>query len=152
MLAVMKRRYIWDEYFRNAWMIHYATLLLGIWALMLFASDDPFGSTPVHSLRFGHRFVTALVLLIASGMALRGVRLRGTPRGLLLMVPQQSLLILSAVGGLIAVAAGHYADLEPRPRLFIAADQLPGMVAAFCHSFAIFDLHFRHRIRRMPRS
>ncbi|MEX0873494.1 MAG: hypothetical protein WD646_15920 [Actinomycetota bacterium] len=130
-------------------MVYYATLLMGIWALFLIASDDPFGSTPVHSLRFGHRYVTAIILMVACGLALRAIRLRGTLRGWLLMLPQQGLLILSAVGGLVAIASGHYADLEPRPRLFIAADQMPAIVAAFCHSFAIIDLNYRHRIRRM---
>jgi hypothetical protein len=143
------KRYIWDEYFRNAWMVYYATLVMGIWALMLLASDDPFGSTPVHSLRFGHRFVTAIVLMAACALALRGIRVRGTVAGWLLMLPQQTLLIVSAIGALVAIASGHYADLEPRPRLFIAADQLPAIVAAFCHSFAIIDLNYRHRIRRM---
>lgn len=146
-------RYIWDEYFRYAWMIYYATFLLCAWAIMLLFSADPFGSTPVSALKFGHRFIAAPVLLAASALAMRGVRRRGTPSGWLLMMPQQALLILSAIAALAAIASGHYADLEPRPRLFIAADQMPGIVAAFCHTFAIIDLHRTSRVRRMrPRA
>lgn len=146
----MKRtRFIWDRYFRYAWMIYYATILLCAWALMLLISDDPFGSTPVSALRFGHRFVTVPVLLAAAALAMRGVRKRGTVAGWLLMLPQQALLMISAVAGLVAIATGHYADLEPRPRLFIAADQMPGIVAAFCHSFAIIDLQRSTWITRL---
>jgi hypothetical protein len=64
------------------------------------------------------------------------------------MLPQQTLLIVSAIGGMVAAALGHYADGVMRPHLFIAADQLPGVVAAVCHSFAIIDLHRQHRIRK----
>ena len=130
-------------------MVYYAVLLHGIWAIMLLFSDEPFGSTPVHTLRFGHRFVTAAVLLAASAVAVRGVRLRGTRAGWLLLLPQQILLMVSAIGGIVAAFLGHYADGVTRPGLFIAADQLPGVVAALCHTFAIVDLHRRHRIRRM---
>jgi hypothetical protein len=146
------RRYIWDDYFRYAWMVYYAVLLHGIWALMLLASDDPFGSTPVNSLFFGHRFVTAAVLLAASLMAVRGIRRKGTRAGWMLIVPQQVLLMVSAVGGVVAAFLGHYADGVARPGLFIAADQLPGVVAAVCHTFAMVDLHRRHRVRRIRSS
>lgn len=133
-------------------MVYYAVLLHGIWALMLLFSDKPFGSTPLHTLRFGHRFGTAAILFGTSAMAVRGVRLRGTRPGWLLLLPQQILLMVSAIGGIVAAFLGHYADGVMRPGLFIAADQLPGVVAAFCHTFAIIDLHRRHRIRRMRSS
>lgn len=136
-----RRRYIWSEYLRHAWMIHYATILLCFWGLMLLVSDDPFGSTPVSALKFGHRLIAAPVLFAAAAFAIRGVSKRGTTSGWLLMLPQQSLLVISAVAGIVAIFSGHYADLEPRPRFFIAADQMPGIVAAFCHTFAIIDLH-----------
>jgi hypothetical protein len=136
-----RRRYFWSEYLRYAWMIHYATILLCAWGIMLLVSNDPFGSTPVSALRFGHRFIAAPILFGAAALAVRGVRLRGTRTGWLFMLPQQLLLIISAVAGIAAIVSGHYADLEPRPRFFIAADQMPGIVAAFCHTFAIIDLH-----------
>lgn len=142
-------RYRWDH-FRYSWMIYYAVFLHSIWAVMILLSSDPFGSTPVHVLRVGPRFVTSFVLLATAAMAVRGIRRRGTTAGWLLMLPQQFLLIVSAVGGLIAAATGHYADGVTRPHLFIAADQLPGVVAAICHTFAIIDLHRQHRIRRAP--
>lgn len=143
------RRYIWDDYFRYTWMVYYAVLLHGIWALMLIVSDEPFGSTPVSSLRFGHRLVTAGLLLAASGMAVRGIAKRGTTVGWLLLLPQQVLLLISAVGGIAAMVLGHYADGVERPSLFIAADQMPGVIAAFTHTFAVVDLHRRQRIKRM---
>ena len=127
-------------------MIYYAVFLHGIWALMLLASDDPFGSTPLNSLLLGHRYVTATVLLVASGLAVIGVQRKGTTAGSLLLLPQQVLLMVSAVGGIVAAISGHYADGVVRPHLFIAADQLPGMVAAFCHTFAVIDLHRQQRV------
>lgn len=124
-------------------------LLHGIWALMLLLSDEPFGATPVHGLRLGHRFVTAAVLLAASAMAVRGVGKRGTRLGWFLLLPQQLLLMVTALTAFVAVAVGHYADGVVRPRLFIAADQLPAVIAALCHTFAVVDVHRRQRIRRM---
>jgi hypothetical protein len=144
------RRWLWDDYLRYAWMVWYGVLLHGFWALMALFSDDPFGSTPLHTLHLGNRFFGAAVLLAASAMAVRGVIEKGTTAGVMLLLPQQILLLVSAVTGLIAAFLGHYADLEPRPHLFILADQMPAVVAAICHSFAIFDLHSRHRIRRLP--
>jgi hypothetical protein len=144
------RRWLWDDYLRYAWMVYYGVLLHGFWAIMVLFSDDPFGSTPLHALLLGHRLVTAAVLIAASGMAVKGVQQKGTMSGVLLLLPQQLLLVVSAIAGIVAAILGHYADLEPRPHLFIAADQLPSVVAAICHSFAIFDLHHRHRIRRLP--
>jgi hypothetical protein len=129
-------------------MIYYAVFLHSIWAVMILASDDPFGSTPVHVLRFGPRALTALVLLATAALAVGGISRKGTPAGWLLMLPQQILLMISAVGGLVAAALGHYADGVMRPHLFIAADQLPGIVAAVCHTFAIIDLHREHRVIR----
>lgn len=144
------RRYLWDDYFRYAWMIYYAILLHGIWAFMLLASGDPFGSTPLNSLMLGHRFVTAVVLLVASVLAVNGVQRKGTTTGWLLLLPQQGLLMISALGGIVAAILGHYADGVVRPHLFIAADQLPGVVAAFCHSFAVIELHRQHRVIKFP--
>jgi hypothetical protein len=143
---VSKRvRYRWDH-FRFSWMIYYAIFLHGIWALMILASSDPFGSTPVHVLEIHPRIVTSLLLGGTAAMAVLGIRKRGTTAGWLLLLPQQILLMISAVGGIAAAVLGHYADGVARPNLFIAADQLPGIVAAVCHTFAIVDLHRMHRI------
>lgn len=128
-------------------MIYYAVFLHGIWALMILASSDPFGSTPVHVLEVGPRFLTALVLAGTAAMAVLGIGKRGTTAGWLLLLPQQVLLMISAIGGIVAAVLGHYADGVTRPNLFIAADQLPGIVAAVCHTFAIIDLHRMHRVR-----
>jgi hypothetical protein len=128
-------------------MIYYAVFLHGIWALMIIASSDPFGSTPVHVLEFGPRVLTALVLGGTAAMAVFGIQKRGTTAGWLLLLPQQVLLMISAIGGIVAALLGHYADGVTRPHLFIAADQLPGIVAAICHTFAIIDLHRVHRVR-----
>lgn len=144
-------RYRWDH-FRFSWMIYYAVFLHGIWALMIIASEDPFGSTPVHVLEFGPRLLTALLLGGTAAMAVVGIGKRGTTAGWLLLLPQQVLLIVSAIGGIAAAALGHYADGVTRPHLFIAADQLPGIVAAVCHTFAIIDLHRMHRIRSIRSS
>jgi hypothetical protein len=128
-------------------MIYYAVFLHGMWALMILSSDDPFGSTPLHVLEMHPRFFTSLLLGGTATLAVIGIGKRGTTAGWLLLLPQQVLLMISAVGGIVAAALGHYADGVTRPHLFIAADQLPGIVAAACHTFAIIDLHRMHRVR-----
>lgn len=133
-------------------MIYYAVFLHGIWALMILSSDDPFGSTPVHVLEIHPRIITSALLGGTAAMAVLGIQKRGTTAGWLLLLPQQILLIISAVGGIVAAALGHYADGVTRPHLFIAADQLPGIVAAVCHTFAIIDLHRMHRVRTIRSS
>jgi hypothetical protein len=51
--------------------------------------------------------------------------------------PQQLLLVVAAVGALVAVVMGNYADGTVRPTLFIATDQLLVMLLPFFHALAI---------------
>jgi hypothetical protein len=51
--------------------------------------------------------------------------------------PQQLLLVVAAVGALVAVVMGNYADGVMRPTLFIATDQLLVMLLPIFHALAI---------------
>jgi len=54
-----------------------------------------------------------------------------------LLLPQQTLLIITAIGAVLAAISGHYADGVPRPTLFILADQFPPILIAAAHTVAI---------------
>ena len=78
----------------------------------------------------GHEFVAGA---FAAGAALS----RPTTTGMLLLLPQQTILVISASGALRAAVQGHYADGVARPGAFILADQLPVVVLMLCHWWAL---------------
>lgn len=59
-------------------------------------------------------------------------------RGLLLLLPQQFVLTLSMFSSMHAVYSGHFADGIPSLPTFILLDQMPSILAAVIHTFAIF--------------
>jgi len=56
---------------------------------------------------------------------------------LLLLLPQQGMLILSAGGALIAIKNGEFADGVIRSVAFLMVDQVSLMLVAFFHTWAI---------------
>jgi hypothetical protein len=114
-------------------------ILQGVPVLM---SIDATRSTPVYALlRFlptHNHVVLGLVMIcasIASIIAMRstGNRLADTA----LMLPQQILLLVSAGGSVAAILASQYADGTPAPLAHILTDQIPGVIAAVLHSYAL---------------
>jgi hypothetical protein len=59
---------------------------------------------------------------------------------ILLLLPQQSLLVISALGALSAIISGHFADGVVRPWGFIMADQFPIILSAILYSVSIVYL------------
>ena len=89
---------------------------------------DLFGSQQVCGLAF-----LAVAILAAVAVALdRG----GPPRlgHLMLLLPQQALLMLSAAGAMSCIVAGAYADGVPRPFRFIGVDQASGIFLCVIHT------------------
>jgi hypothetical protein len=56
------------------------------------------------------------------------------------LLPQQFVLMLSAVGAGMAMWAGAFADGVARPPAFIIADQMPAILAAIGHTYAIITI------------
>jgi len=107
----------------------------------LLLSNDADGSLGVAALLsfFHNRFLAASAMFGASAAAIWALideRCSPTAR-LLALAPQQILLIITSVTALSAVGAHEYADLVPRPAIFILCDQYPRIMAAVIHSLSI---------------
>jgi hypothetical protein len=137
----------------QAWIIWYAVLLHVVWACLLLVSPSPYGATALHIYHGLPRNLMAAVLLLSSGLAAWAVtRRQSSLRSLAALLPQQALLTLSAYAATAAVAAGHYGDGLPRPRLFILADQAPAILSLILHTIAVVDIHARIPDRELLRS
>lgn len=126
------------------WIIWYAVLLHTFWGVLLLLSPAPYGATALHIYRMVPRALMAALLFLASALAAWAVTRRRASMGTLAaLLPQQTLLTLSALSALAAVIASHYADGVPRPRLFILADQAPALIVFLLHTAAIIEMHAR---------
>jgi len=87
--------------------------------------------------------VLGITCLLCGVLALVGLthKFRYGFWGLTLALPQQFILMESLIGAVIAISTSSFADGVIRPRLFIAADQVPAILAAILHTMAIVNLH-----------
>ena len=128
------------------WMVYYACVLHLAWAVLLVVNPAAGHSTPVAGVESvaGGRWPAVVVLVgvaVAAAIAIALFFTHDHPVVLpALLVPQQLVLFLSAGSGLHAAAVEHYADLTPRPWEFIAADQLPVVLAAFLYTVALVSI------------
>lgn len=131
----------------HPWVIWYAILLHYWWAFMLSVSAAPLGVTALHSARMFlfNGTITAVIMFLVATMALISLVL--SFRGwwnLGMLLPQQILLVFSAVGAVGAIASGHFpTGTDSFPWEFISADQAPAILVALLHTAAIIDLHSR---------
>lgn len=111
------------------------------WAIALFDGDDALGATPLHTLGLlaNHRYLLIAALVGASALAVWSLAWPLRSRwGIVAMLPQQFLLLLSGGGALKSVLDSAYADGVTRPQAFIASDQMPIMLFAAAHTLGIF--------------
>lgn len=125
------------------WPVWYAMLLHLAWGALLLADGRAIDTTTLHV--FAHNTSEVVAGLFIAVAALAGIALRRPRRfrSALLLLPQQAVLILSAVGAVSAMAAGMFGDGVVRPHAFIAADQLPAVLAALFHTAYLVDIHRR---------
>lgn len=114
-----------------------------IWGLLILGWDGQIQATPISRLRmiFPDN-VLAPCLFIVAGSAMAGLEQMDCESGCFwkrvgYLLPQQIVLMLSAWSSLVAILNGYYADLEVRPRSFIAADQSVHILLAMFHTFAV---------------
>jgi len=110
----------------------------------LLACSAPLGTTPIHTvasvieqLSGPNRFLVSAAFIAAALMSVEGLRSQDRVRSVALLLPQQTLLVITAIGAILAAISGHYADGVPRPTLFILADQFPPILIAAAHTVAI---------------
>jgi hypothetical protein len=118
--------------------ILYAIVVHVITGIVLILNPDAGASTgpsSVVQLLFDSSLLAGVAMLIAAALA-AGACLHRPWRSWAYW-PQQLLLVVAAVGALVAVVMGNYADGVVRPTLFIATDQLPVMLLPIFHAVAI---------------
>ena len=70
----------------------------------------------------------------------------GPKHRLWLLIPQQTLLGLTALGQLYLVYQSHYADFVIRPHVFILRDQVWGILLFAINALAIVVIYKRNRL------
>lgn len=126
-------------------MIWYAICLHLVWGLCILADSRTAGVTAIHHVSlvmFRSSAATGLLMLAVAGLAFAGMVIENKMTIVLLLIPQQSVLMLSAVGAVVASFGGHFADGVPRPHAFIFADQTPAILSAILHTVAFLDIYF----------
>jgi hypothetical protein len=128
-------------WFRN-WIVFSAICVHGIWGVLLLFSAQPLSTTPMGELRRIGQYQSASVYLFACVCAVCPLVVHGWERtftGLLCLLPQQFLMMLSAFTAIYCVMRGSYFDGVPRAWSFILADQLWSIVGMTCHTFSLLD-------------
>lgn len=123
-----------EEKFRPQWIILYACTLQAIWGFSLFF----FGITDIAAwaaFRGIPDWFLAMVLIGSSALSYIAL-IKNKSIGWLL--PQQAMMMISAISCVTMVILGHYADGPEYPRIFILRDQLPEILTAIWHTCAIF--------------
>lgn len=115
-----------------------------LWAGLLLFSDSPKDVTAIYALSklYPNRFGLAIILIAVASCATYALLRHSGSVGsrVVLLLPQQILLAISAVGAVRAMALGHYADGVARSHVFLIADQSPAVLALVIHSATILYL------------
>jgi hypothetical protein len=121
-------------------MVMFAIALHLWWALMIALDPSALNATGLSSL---YRYIHSpqLLVLVVAGAALMAVAgmFARAPWMVMLLLPQQVLLMMSAAGVIEAIWLAQFADGVVRPRAFIAADQMYSVLAAVGHTLAIIS-------------
>lgn len=133
--------------YRSRWIIWYAIALHLIWALALLTDPQAGSATAVSgtvSFWIGSAVLAAFSYIVASALSVVSlVRDQHDMKNLLLVLPQQALLMMSATSAYQAMLAGHFADGVARPFWFLVADQSPAVIVATLHTCSILEPYLR---------
>jgi len=119
----------------------YAIVLHLVWAACMFFDPETVSATAVSGPYAVLRSIWLLdwVLVCAAIMGAIGIFMP-MPLSVMLLLPQQTLLQMSAAAAVGAMVASQFADGVTRPRGFITADQIHIVLAALLHAAAIIRL------------
>jgi hypothetical protein len=132
--------------YRTRFVIWFAILLHLVWAGCLMNSASPLGVTAIFGLRaFGFNVPAIVFVLITASLfaAMSLIRDKHDITNLVMVLPQQCLLVLSANSALHAMMTGAFADGVPRPTEFMVADQAPAIILATLHACAVVEPYIR---------
>lgn len=131
-------------YTKYSLVIVYVIVLHYIWAMTLLIDGNAAAVTATSGLygRFD-RLVPYFLLFASTTAWLSITRPRASLWPVLLIIPQQIVLMLSAYAAIAAMVAGRFADGVPRPHAFIIADQCPAVLIMVFHSIAVLRDAYR---------
>lgn len=119
--------------------ICYAICIHFVWALGMFLDPDSAHATAPALVLYVVQspLLGSVLLFLVAGAAFAGLMERRRVISALLMLPQQFMLTLAALGAVRAIVIGQFADGTIRSHWFIAVDQIPAVSAVVFHTIAI---------------
>ena len=128
---------------RTLWILWAVTLNHLLWAVCLAVSESVVNVTSVTHVAhvFGGRWTTCVGLAVISIAAGAGLLLRNRMLSLSCLLPQQFLVIASAMSAISSIRSGAFADGVERGSAFLAADQGLHVLLAITHSLSLIELH-----------
>lgn len=131
---------------RSKWIIWAAIALHVLWGGLLLCDESAGWVTAIHLFVHlcGSSTAAGIIYLCVSVMAACSL-LRGRSSveylELIGLLPQQVILMISALGAVAAISRGMFADGVVRPRAFISADQGNDIIFCLFHTAAMIDVH-----------
>ena len=133
------------KYLERKWIIWWAIIVHFAWGILLLSDASPLGITAIHefTLLSLPRHVISILFIVIAAMAAWGVlhKPKFEITRVLFLLPQQMLLVISAVGAAKAMWLSQFADGVIRPREFLIADQIPVILTAIFHTLAILEFN-----------
>jgi len=109
-------------------------------AALLFAPLHTTGIELLLDLSFGSHIIAAILCAAVSLAAVAAIFCRNLTLCVFLVLPQQFLLIASAIGAVFCVIEGRFADGAVYPRPFIFVDQIYLVLLCVAHGLQIVTL------------
>lgn len=126
-------------------MLSYVTVLHFVWAFAAHFDDDAGKTTPLWDLSVTFGAALPAVLFIVAALAFGYIFAPRKLWALLLIAPQQSLLLYSAWAAVRSIIVGALPDGSPRAHMYLVAGLSPVILTAFFHTVAIIGNY-----RRLP--
>ena len=135
---------------RQYWIIFYAIIIHLAWGIVLVVDNVPLHTTAIDSVFriFSSPGTAGIAYIVASLAAIVAMFRPATLKNLLLIIPQQYFLMLSAFSAMGCISRSAFADGIVRSRAFIFVDQLPIIVAAVLHTCALCEIYAYDSIAR----
>ena len=122
-------------------LVAFVSIMHIMWGILLLVHCGDLQITATNTIRhlmanYEHR---AILYLVSGLLPMILLWRPGSVYGLLSVLPQQVLLILSGISAIVAITSGHYADGTVRGTTFIAADQGIYIVLAIFYALESLD-------------
>lgn len=128
---------------KKLWVVWYCVLLHIAWGIILIVTKEKLSTTTIDT--FFHLnnnpFLIGIGLVCVGLMAGYGLFNHKWPKFIdcFFVLPQQFILVLSALGAISAIVNSQFADGVIRSRAFIFCDQLPAILVAIFHTIVVIS-------------